>query len=795
MVGMTALRTFLLGCLLGGSFLSTAGGAEPARLSADIGPRPLAEALAAFGRQTGLQFIYVSRVAETQQSKGTRAGLAAPEALAQLLEGTGLGFEFLNVRTVRIFPAPTVMPTLTAVPAAPRHSAEPGAVSRAPGLEEVLVTGTRGQEPVSRVPIDMVVWTERAMDASHITGIAQIAELTPGVVFGASPGLGPEYTDLVIRGVIPHYGTAVGVYVDDVAIPISRAGTYLLSLPVTFDLERVEILRGPQSVLLGDHAISGAVRFIPNQPSLTAFTNTLRAEVGTTQYGGISYEAGAAVGGPIIRDELGFRVSGWYREQGGYIDRVDAAQPNLTVEADSNRLVNRTVRGALTFAPSGNLQVTPSLMYASIDAHDAFNFFPSISDPARGIFRNGQAFRQPYDQAYYLASLKLIARLGVGELSAVTSYFNNTGNLYTDVDHWGLEQHAYLADVRLSSLDPAAPVTWVAGTFASKDHARHSYRGSTGSDATITDPSQLAGFGQVTAKLTGRISVIAGARIGYSKFDSFDEFNQSPPTFRAHGADPWMTPRFGLSWQVNEDNLVYLTVAKGYGSGGVDPVNGFPGTSFPYSPFPLWSYEIGSKHALLQGRLRVATSVFHIDWNGGQPAPGEGEANAPGRAVSNGAGISGEAQIGDHARAALDVTYTHAYYTQTYTLDGQLLVREGDAVPVSPWNVTVSAEREWPLPNGAAISARIEDSFRSAVDRSFLDNPFFSNPVPGDPSVNVLNLRLAVRRGGFELAAFVSNALGAHPVLYGQSVAVAPTPDFAVTLTPRTLSVSGSWRR
>src|SRR5262249_32882911 len=153
----------------------------------------------------------------------------------------------------------------------------------------------------------------------------------------------------------------------------------------------------------------------------------------------------------------------------------------------------------------------------------------------------------------------------------------------------------------------------------------------------------FAGFGQVTAKVTERASATAGARIGYWKYDSFTE---SPPIFHAHDSHTWATPRLGLSCQANEGSLLYLTVAKGYGRGGVSPLNGFPGNSAPYSPYPLWNYELGSKHQLLQGRLRLAASVFHIDWNSGQPNSLTGEENgAPGRAVSNGAGVSVETQI------------------------------------------------------------------------------------------------------------------------------------------------------
>src|SRR5215468_10828686 len=147
---MTALRMGLLGVLVW-AILSPAAGAEPAiKLSADIAPRPLPEALAAFGRQTGLQLIYVSSVAETQYSKGARAGLDVAAALEQLLDSTELRSEFLNARTVRIFPAPAVVSTRAAASALSTHSAERRPAARTTALEEVVVTGIRGREPLGR---------------------------------------------------------------------------------------------------------------------------------------------------------------------------------------------------------------------------------------------------------------------------------------------------------------------------------------------------------------------------------------------------------------------------------------------------------------------------------------------------------------------------------------------------------------------------------------------------------------------------------------------------------------------
>jgi outer membrane receptor protein involved in Fe transport len=805
---MTAWRAGLLWCLVWGVIVvPTAFAGSAVRLTADIAPRPLSEALDAFGRQTGLQLIYVSSVAETRQSKGAPAGLTAPDALVQLLDGTGLEFEFLNARTVRIFAEPTTVPTLTtsaAVP--PRHSAPRGLA-----LEEVVVSGARGQEPLSRVPIDMAVWTEKSMEASDIKGIAEIAALTPGVTFGISPILGDEYTDLVIRGVTSRHGVAVGIYVDDSPIPPNRAATYLTSIPLTFDLNRVEILRGPQTVLLGDHALSGAVRFIPNQPSLTTRTSLFRAEWGTTQYGSPSYEAGAAVGGPIVPDELGFRVSGWFREDGGYVDRVYPFDPNLVLDKDSNRHVSKVFRGALTFAPATGVQITPSLMYQSIYIHDIAAFNTMLSDPARGVFKDASLLQQPWEQHYYLASLKLTASLRSAELSAVASYFDQSGSWYsnatsqtpvdlTDASNWiiyELEQRAAFSELRLSSFDTDAALTWVTGVVTSWDHGRHPYEArDSGNDATVIDQNELAGFGQVALKVNTHFTANAGVRIGRWTYDAVTEYSN----LRLDDSDTWVAPQFGLSWQADPRALFYLTVAKGYGSGGVAPQNPNadpPGFSppAPYLPDTLWSYEIGSKHSLRDGKLRLETSFFHIDWNDGPMASASNEQGAiPGRAVSNGVGFIAEALLGDHVKVGLNLAYTDAHVTQTVAT----FVSRGDALPISPWNVTASFEGNFPLRAGAMLSVRVEDAFRSAPGLTYADNPAnegFYAPGRTDPSANVLNLHAAVIWSRFELAAFLNNALNSHPVLTGKSAAVTTLgAPMAVTLVPRTLSISGTWQ-
>jgi outer membrane receptor protein involved in Fe transport len=753
----------------------------------------MSEALDTFGRQTGLQLIYVSSVAEAQHSKGARAGLTAAAALTQLLEGTGLTFEFLNARTVKIFPTSAAASTPTGSSSSQPHAERYGS-SRAPVLDEVVITGSRGSVPLSRAPMDIKLWTEEAMEASGIEGMAQLGALTPGVGFAFSPGVGSDiYTHLDIRGVTNKWGATVGPFLSDTPIPPARAATYLASFPVTFDLDHVEILEGPQTVLLGDHTQAGAIRFIPIQPSLTTSTGLFRAQWGMTEYGGPSYEAGAAVGGPIVKDVLGFRLTGWYREDGGYVDRIDPVT-GVALDVNANRTFSGLFRGALTFAPSANMQVMPSLTYQSIRLRDTSTFDSTLSDPSRGLFKNPSPVQQPAEDTYYLASVKLAARLSTVDFSAVASYFYQTANaviyLQEPADYYTLQQRAYSADARLSSQDPDAALTWVAGLFSSDERTRipHSAPPGLYVDTVLTDQERLEAFGQIAWKITPGVTAAVGVRVGHVTHHYSDDV----PPIQGETSDTWYAPRLGLSWQVDESNLVYLNIAKGYGS-----PTFYPLSDTPTPADALWNYEFGSKHKLLKGRLQLETSVFHIEWDNGSVSPdlllGTERLTLPGKAVSNGFGLTAQAWVTEWTKVALDVAYTDAHVTHTIPN----FARGGDSLLVSPLKVTASIEKEVPLASGRTASLRVEDAFRSTPGSTYINDPasgYYLGHVH-DPPVNLLNVRVAARSSNFEVAAFLRNALNAHPSLYGIANGAdnLGTPTQVFTLVPRTLSVSGTW--
>ena len=823
-----------------------AAGAESAlTLSADIAPRSLTEALAAFGRQTGLQLIYVSGIAEAQHSKGARAGLTASAALTQLLEGTGLTFEFLNARTVRIYSAPTVVPTLSASSAPPPRSAERPVASRAFGLEEVLITGTRGQEPLSRVPIDMVVWTQDAMQTSGVKDVSGLASLTPAMQFQPAPTLAGGFTYFTMRGVTGRNATTTGLYLDDTPIPPVLADVLLYSFPFTFDLDRVEVLRGPQLQLFGEGNEGGAVRFIFNQPSLSTFTALATAELATTRLSAPSYDAGVAFGGPVIPDALGFRISAWARSEGGYVDRVDPFTL-VPVDRNANHSLSMSLRGALTLAPSETLQITPSLTYTSYKPHDPPYFLTDLSNVGARQFRNPSLLSQPFDLAFYLGALKLTATLSAARFAAVSSYFDRTAYFLVDdtgafnwgsplgigypvsyadavADGWGIHQRMFMQELRLTSADPSAAFTWEAGAFYSTYHVRWSEHltGAHGvplvwpaptdvEQVAIGAQARFATFGQASLRLTKRLTLSAGVHTERTRYDVANELS---PILSAAGADSGVMPRLRLSYQADEHELFYLTVGKGYGSSG--PLTPYLFVNQPPTVWgmdTLWSYEVGTKSTLLDGRLRLETGLFHIAWNNGagyhlgtaaDPTPA-GLLGSAGAAASNGFDLAVQMLPSAHLKLDMNVAYTDARFTRTITQGGVVIVRRGQAVipsfdfvSVSPWNLTASVDYRVELGDDATADFRAEDIFRSQNPGPFaLQDPQSPDYVPGyrpDPATNLMNLRAGIRWSRYDAALFVNNALNSLPTIQ-RSNATGQTLYGATTFRPRTIGVSGTWR-
>ncbi|MEI9965271.1 MAG: TonB-dependent receptor [Caulobacteraceae bacterium] len=158
-------------------------------------------------------------------------------------------------------------------------------------------------------------------------------------------------------------------------------------IPQLFDLERVEVLKGPQGTLYGGSSEGGTIRFITPEPSLDHFTGYAKGEVNTVNDGGVGGELGVAVGGPIMKDKVGFRLSAWGREIGGWVDHVDWRAPSKAIASDTNSEESQAYRLAIKLQPTENLSVTPAVYYGwdrKNDSDQVYNSIPSFTTPAFG---------------------------------------------------------------------------------------------------------------------------------------------------------------------------------------------------------------------------------------------------------------------------------------------------------------------------------------------------------------------------------------------------------------------------
>jgi len=305
-------------------------------------------------------------------------------------------------------------------------------------LQEVTVTATRRVERLQDVPISVAAFSQEQLDAAGVRDIDALTELTPGVTFqrnGTAYNYNDEGSDINIRGIDSSAGTSTtGVYIDETPIQSRHIGFgNTMAFPELFDEDRIEVLRGPQGTLFGAGSEGGTVRFIQPQPSLDQSSLYALSEVGTTDNGAPSYEAGAAYGAPIIDGTLGFRVSASDRYDGGYVDRVAYAYPNSqlladptftgTVDPNANWQRTDTFRLALRWAVNGDITVTPSFFYQYLHLNDTGSYWAALSNPSASVFREGDALANPSTDPFWLAAVRVDWNLGFAQLTSNSSYY------------------------------------------------------------------------------------------------------------------------------------------------------------------------------------------------------------------------------------------------------------------------------------------------------------------------------------------------------------------------------------
>ena len=789
-------------------------------------------------------------------------------------------------------------------------------------LEEIIVTAQRREESLSDVPISVSAFTPERLDSQGVRSIDDIARLTPGVTFTRGDGRNAAASVIAIRGISSTVASSTtGIYLDDTPIQtriIGAGAAGFNTYPAVFDLERVEVLRGPQGTLFGSGSEGGTLRFITPKPSLTDYSVYARAETAFIDHGGQTYEGGAAAGGPIIEGKLGFRLSAYQRRDGGYVDRVntdpnpgdapfavfdlDPSTPptvlptrdkaNFVVEKDANSMESRVIRGALMFAPTDAVEITASIYYQKLDNNDTNQYWEHLSDPDNGLYAKGLPIRQPSKDRFWLPSLSISWDLGPVHLFSNTSYFDRHQqalNDYTAFEsaiwarHWEFpvgmfapatqinDHSGWTQEFRLESSDADSRLQWVVGMFYQTTSQESIQRVQNtflpdlffdavgvplavvfgvglgeglytfNQDPVTSNDEQLAGFLQGDFDLTEKLSVTAGVRVADTKFDATAFYNGpvvGPAGVNDSGAseETPVTPKFGLSYQMTQDNLLYATAAKGFRVGGYNPQIGLPCTpqvvSLGYIPSAdnptgrpttfesdtLWSYEVGTKNTLLGGRGQLNASIYYIDWDNIQQGVGIGSCgfgftiNA-GKAVSQGFDLEASFMPTDQLTLGTAFGYNNAEFKETVFGGPTALVSQisdGDTIPGSPWSVTLNGQYDFiVLETDAFIRFDYEYHSEGPDDTAGLNlanrSPFQAPVDPltfiPTPETQLLSMRAGAQIGNLNISVFARNLLNENPNLGRGDLSFQPVPFgtdahnyTGQTLQPRTMGATITYR-
>jgi outer membrane receptor protein involved in Fe transport len=711
------------------------------------------------------------------------------------------------------------------------HSAKAQAQSTTaitPEFEEITVTATRRSEDIQRVPITITAYTQAQMDEQGIKSIDDLARLTPDIQFTHTTGsAGNNISDISIRGIYSDVGAATtGIYIDDTPVQTRNIGYFSANpYPKIFDLDRVEVLSGPQGTLFGAGAEGGAVRFITPQPSLTNYTGYFRSEVADTENGDPSYEAGLAVGGPIVQDKVGFRISGWARNDGGYIDHLSPATGAL-IQPNANYDISSVGTVAFILQPIDGLKITPSIYYQNIYAHDRDQYWNTLSNPNSDKFAQAARIGQPSRDQFGLPALKIEYDLNAFSIVSNTSYFARQQTETLDYsDYLGgliygsigplvhgdpffygpqdvpsvvgldINQRNITQELRVQSNDKNAFIVWTAGAFYSWDKQSEQslfgngqsffqgelINGILGQRQWIDGyDEQVSGYGNIDVNLYDGLKLTAGVRVSNTKYNyvyNADGIINGGVTHRSGAQQETpVTPKFGISYQIDPANFIYATASKGFRPGGAQQsvpqsfcgkdlttlglTNGSPAT---YNSDSVWSYEAGAKDAFFDGRLRVDASAYYIDWSGIQqnvrlPTCGFTYVSNLGSATSTG----GDLQVRLLVTDALSVGGSAGYNSTTIDQTNKggssaILFEQGDRIGGSPLNVAAWAQYNFKVLGDLDAYSRLDYTFHSRTPSVDPRTFGYDAGIPAAGAVSSVSLRVGVTFDDWNISAFADN--------------------------------------
>jgi iron complex outermembrane recepter protein len=674
----------------------------------------------------------------------------------------------------------------------------------ASGLAEILVTATRREELIKDIPFSVTAISGADLEERAALNLADFIQQVPGVML-VNRGAGAN--EITIRGlnanatqISSYQTTTVGYYLND--MPLSENPQAAGDIPL-FDLQRVEVLRGPQGTLFGEGAPGGVIRYITNQPNLTRFEGAVAGQAFDYDHGASSYNGNLMLNAPLIDGKLAVRLVADYRNDGGFFD--DYLGPTLsTVKRNANSSDTADVRLLVKWQPTDQFDGTFSFLHQKQNAGES----------NQSVMPNGQKMPGLENTDWVewsLYNLTLNWKLPGVTLLSSSNFLTQKDFVFfalpapapfVQTQAQDEHIHNFIQEVRAIS-DSNDPLRWVLGAFY-KDRHRDTALPLNLTDLSGASPDlpfftiddlrndkEYAVYGEATYDFSKQFSVVLGGRYTHQKISyttaqvDLADFIFGFPTFTDIGDTSYsiFTPKGSLLFHPNEDWTVYATIAKGFRGPGVK--NFYTGGGSTYGAETVLTYEVGAKSDLFDKRLFVDFALYYNDWTNMQipltfGAPWESEITNAGKARTEGVEMEARLAINANWRVGMSGAWA-ASKVLKYDVDPGAV---GNQIGRDPkWTGSLYADADYPL---AGLWKAVGHADYTYIGARYDD--IFNTP-PQLSSYGIYNAKLGVARESLELYVFGRN-LANKFATYTGSVA---NGGYSI-LAPRALGVGAAYR-
>lgn len=662
-------------------------------------------------------------------------------------------------------------------------------------IEQIVVTARRREESLQDVPISITAFSSDSIESNMIDGVDEYLSRSPNVSFTSSGAR--DRKEFSMRGVTSQAGSgAFGMYIDGFNVVEGTRN------PAVMDLQRIEVLRGPQGTYFGRNAVGGAINITTMKPQQEWF-----AELGLDLGRYSTYELEGVLNVPLVEDTLAARAAVKYHDSDGYIENINPTGGGNDSEYKYGRLSLRytpidsltvDLIGAWSHEEVGMREGVPT----GVMSRFAASLFGPVADPDGVGFFPENTNRVNFDRPqkvgaeYYYVMANVSYDFEDFTLTSITGYLSSDQFLLGDIDG---SSHDYFYETvpvwnnstsqefRLQSTG-ANQVDWTVGAIVSRDRDgldQHTWVGSAeifglpsdfsisanfGQDETISK----AVFGETVWHATDRLDLLLGMRY------TDEDLDVSETKLAAGGALDYsitdstsfddFSPKFSASYDLTPDTSVYGTVSKGFKAGGVQIGSGFADNA--YAPETLWSYEAGIKSEFFDNRAQLNAAVFYADWTDMQVPFAVAEVDDEGNIIFN-VGIQNAAEarnygleaelralVTDDLIVGLGVGYLDAQFEkfESAFIDGENVDLSGEDTPNSPkWTFNADAQYNFPIGDYEGFT-RLEWYYRDetvpnlvALVRQEEGFPFVV------PSYHHVNLRAGLENERYSLVAYVEN--------------------------------------